>query len=58
MRERHWRPAEVIEGLLAAGLQVVRFQEYAATFWDQFPNWPPSLRTRLPNSYAILAKLG
>lgn len=56
MLERQWRPAEVIEGLLARGLELKAFREYPVLYWDQFPRWPIELRNRLPHSYAILAQ--
>jgi SAM-dependent methyltransferase len=60
MLERHWPPGEVIDALIQVGLDIRLFREFPVLFWDQFPNWPEELKSRLPNSYAILAqrKLG
>lgn len=57
MRERHWRPSQVIDSLVVEGLRLIRFREHPRLFWDQFPRWPEELEGRLPNSYSILAKL-
>lgn len=56
MLERQWRPGEVIEALLARGLELKVFREYPVMFWDQFPRWPSALQRRLPHTYAILAR--
>lgn len=56
MPERHWRPGQVMDALLSAGLAVRAFREYPTPFWDQFPHWPPGLRGRLPNAYGIVAR--
>jgi SAM-dependent methyltransferase len=57
MLERYWRPGEVMDALIARGLTIRRYGEYPTVFWDQFPEWSDELRSRLPNSYAILARL-
>jgi SAM-dependent methyltransferase len=54
--ERQWRPGEVIEALLARGLELKGFREYPEMFWNQFPNWPNDLKNRLPHTYSILAR--
>lgn len=56
MLERQWRPGEVIEVLLAAGLELKLFREYPVLYWDQFPEWADDLKRRLPHAYAILAQ--
>lgn len=58
MVERHWRPGEVIESLLGRGFHLELFREFPTLYWNQFPNWPDEVRRRLPNSYAVLARLG
>lgn len=57
MLERYWRPGEVMNALIAQGLTIRLYREYSILFWDQFPEWSDELRSRLPNSYAILARL-
>ena len=57
MRERHWRPGQVIDSLILQGLRLESFREHPTLFWDQFPRWPEELGRRLPNSYSILAEL-
>jgi SAM-dependent methyltransferase len=56
MRERHWRPGQVIDELLEAGVSLLHFREYPTQFWDQFPNWPGGVREGLPHSYSVLAR--
>lgn len=56
MRERQWRPDQVIEVLLAEELELKKFREYPVLFWDQFPKWPSELKETLPHSYALLAQ--
>ncbi len=56
MLERQWRPGEVIEALLARGLELEGFREYPVMFWNQFPRWPIDLKNRLPHTYSILAR--
>jgi len=58
MVERPWRPGEVLESLIEAGMVVEAFREFPTPFWDQFPKWPPEPRERLPSSYAVLARRG
>ncbi len=54
MRERCWRPGEVINALAAVGLDYVYFEEYPDLFWNQFSNIPEGTATRLPHTYAIV----
>ena len=54
--ERQWRPGEVMEALISAGLTITKFQEYPHLFWNQFPQWNPGLSLRLPNSYVLMAR--
>ena len=56
MMERFWRPGEVMDSLIPAGLTIRMFREDPLLYWEQFPHWPEELRERLPNSYAILAR--
>ena len=56
MLERHWRVGEVMDTLIAAGLEIRSLREYPDLFWDQFPDWPEALRDKLPNSYSIVAR--
>jgi SAM-dependent methyltransferase len=57
MLERYWRPGEVMDALISQGLTIRRYREYPVLFWNQFPGWSDELRSRLPNSYSILARL-
>lgn len=56
LRERHWPFGAVADALIQAGLRLLLVRELPTLFWDQFPYWPDDLRTRVPNSYAILAQ--
>lgn len=54
MKERHWRPGQVMNALVKAGLNLEHFDEHPDLFWDQFPQWPEKLRGRLPHSFSVL----
>ncbi len=54
LRERFWRPSEVMAALSGVGLKHGHFAEHPDLFWDQFPNWPSALKNRLPHSYSLL----
>lgn len=54
MRERSWRPDQVMAALANEGLQHEMYREHSALFWDQFPRWSDELRDRLPHSYSLL----
>lgn len=56
LRERHWRPGEVIGVLVREGFTLQHFSEHPVSFWGQFPNWPESVRRSLPHTYSILAR--
>lgn len=56
MLERRWRPGQVIDALLAGGLELERYRETPVPFWNQFPRWSDELIGRLPHTYAILAR--
>lgn len=56
MVERYWRPGEVINALVAAGLEYVYFEEYPDIFWNQFHKIPSEVAKRLPHTYAIVMK--
>lgn len=53
MRERFWRPDQVMAALSRAGLRHEAYSEHPDLFWDQFPNWPDVLKRRLPHSYSL-----
>lgn len=55
--ERYWRPGQLIDALVQEGLTIMHCREYSVQFWEQFPKWPDALRSRLPHSYSILARL-
>jgi SAM-dependent methyltransferase len=56
LHERYWRPGQVINALLDAGLRLERFEEHPDLFWDQFPHVPPELARRLPHTYSVLMR--
>jgi SAM-dependent methyltransferase len=59
MRERFWRPDQVLAALTAAGLVFESYREHPDLFWDQFPEWPDDLKGRLPHTYSVrYRKLG
>lgn len=54
--ERNWPTFRVINALLAAGLVLERFEEHPEDFWDMFPNIPPDIRRRIPQTYSLLMR--
>ena len=56
MRERQWRPGQVLHALLAQGLRLEHFDEYPGSFWPQFPHWRRGIADLVPLSYAVLAR--
>ena len=56
MLERQWRPGQVMGALVLHGMTLREYAEHPRLFWDQFPEWPEELRSRLPHSYSILAE--
>ena len=57
MRERFWRPDQVMAVLAKAGLHHESYREFPDLFWDQFPHWSEQLRRRLPHSYSLRYRL-
>lgn len=53
MRERPWRPDQVMRALAGAGLVHRGYREYPDLFWNQFPSWTDALRRRLPHAYSL-----
>jgi SAM-dependent methyltransferase len=56
VHERQWTLGDIMNGLVAAGLQLERFEEHPDLFWNQFPNLPPDLACRLPHTYSLLMR--
>jgi len=56
MRERPWRPGQVLNALAAQGLQYLHFDEYPDLFWNQFEAMPGETARRLPHTYAVLMR--
>jgi len=54
VHERQWTLGAVMNSLVAAGLQLVCFEEYPLLFWNQFPNLPNDLSRRLPHTFSLL----
>jgi len=53
--ERFWRPGQVVDSMIRAGLELLHFGEHPESYWDQFPAIPESIQRKLPHSYSILA---
>ena len=53
---RQWRPGEVMNALVGAGLTLERFEEHPDLFWDQFPHLPEQARPLLPHTYSLLMR--
>ena len=53
MKEKFWRPDQIMAALSRAGLRHESYCEHPDLFWNQFPNWPHDLKERLPHSYSL-----
>jgi SAM-dependent methyltransferase len=53
VHERQWTLGVILNGLVAAGLCLERFEEHPDLFWNQFPNLPEDLVTRLPHTFSL-----
>ena len=47
---------QIINPLLRAGLRLEKIEEHAETYWDQFPNLPPEVVAKLPNTFSLLMR--
>jgi SAM-dependent methyltransferase len=54
--ERQWTLGQIINAVIDAGLRIERVEEHPETYWNQFPNMPPALVRRLPNTFSLLAR--
>jgi hypothetical protein len=54
VHEHQWTLGDILNNLVAAGLRLVHFEEYPELFWNQFPNLPDDLRSRLPHTFSLL----
>ena len=54
--ERVWRMDQIVNAVLDAGLRLVRLKEHPDLYWDRFPNMPPDLVRRLPQTFSLLAE--
>jgi SAM-dependent methyltransferase len=51
--EHHWALGAIVTALSHAGLVLDDLVEVPEPFWNQFPNWVPSARGRLPGTFAL-----
>jgi SAM-dependent methyltransferase len=54
--ERQWTVAAIVNAILGAGLRLERLGEHPDPYWNQFPNMPDDIRSRLPNTLSVLAR--
>ncbi|HEY8597423.1 MAG TPA: hypothetical protein VIL85_03265, partial [Thermomicrobiales bacterium] len=54
--ERQWPLGAVMNALIAAGLRVERFEEHPDRYWEQFPNIPDDILSKLPQTYSLLMR--
>lgn len=47
---------QIINPLINAGLRLEKFEEHAETYWEQFPNIPPEIVAKLPNTFSLLMR--
>jgi len=52
-----WTLGQVVTAVASAGLQIVHLSEYAEPFWRMGGVCAAAWNGRLPNSYALLARL-
>jgi SAM-dependent methyltransferase len=55
-RYRQWTLGEIVNSLIAAGLNIESLTEYPDPFWDQFSAMPEETLHRLPHAFALLAR--
>ena len=53
--ERCWRLSKIVNSVIGAGLTLTRLDEHPDLFWDRFPNMPPEMVRRLPQTMSLLA---
>ena len=52
--ERQWTLGQIMNALVGAGLRLERFEEHPDQYWEQFPNLPAELGSRLPHTFSLL----
>jgi ubiquinone/menaquinone biosynthesis C-methylase UbiE len=58
VHEHQWTLGEIMNSLVAAGMQLEHFEEYPDLFWNQFPNLPADLARCLPHTFSLLMRKG
>jgi SAM-dependent methyltransferase len=53
--ERQWTLGQIVSSVVDAGLVVRRLVEHPEPFWNQFPNMPPGVLRRIPQTFSLLA---
>lgn len=56
VHEHQWTLGDILNSLVAAGMSLEHFEEYPDLFWNQFPNLPADLASRLPHTYSLLMR--
>jgi SAM-dependent methyltransferase len=54
LHERQWTLGQIVTSLAAAGLRLLRLNEYPEPYWDPFKNIPREILHRLPHTFALL----
>jgi len=54
--ERQWTLGQIMNALIKAGLRLERFEEHPDQYWEQFPNLPNELASRLPHTFSLLMR--
>ena len=52
--ERQWTLGAIVTTLADTGLRLERLEEHPDPYWDAFPNIPPDLLRRLPQTFSLL----
>jgi SAM-dependent methyltransferase len=56
LHEHQWTLGQIINSLIRAGLSIEYFNEYSLPFWNQFPDIPAEILSRLPHTFSLLAR--
>lgn len=54
--EMLWKLSDIVNAVIGAGLVLERLEEHPDEYWDMFPNMPPNLSRKLPQTFSLLAR--
>lgn len=53
--ERLWTLGDIVNAVIGAGLDLRRLEEHPDRYWDMFPNMPPEMQSKMPQTFSLLA---